>query len=164
MKTFNKVWLLLFSFLLLSNCTRDDICSPETQTTPKLRIKFEDNLLANVAKEVKNLKVIKKESEQIVWMGTAQEITIPLNTETNETSYIFSYEEGEDVIFSDEIIFTYDREEVYISRACGFKMHFNAIENKLLNNPNPQEAWIDYITILNENIEDENTAHIVILH
>lgn len=163
MKTFHKVWFLLFSLLLFSNCTRDDICSGEGNATPKLVIQFENKDIANLPKEVNNLVVKHKETEQFVWMGTANEIVIPLNTEEEYTSYILSYEDDE-AVYSDEIKFSYQREEVYINRACGFKMQFKELDSELQQNPNPSENWISYITILNQNVENENKAHIAILH
>lgn len=163
MKAFHKVWFLLFGLLLFTNCTRDDICSGEGNATPRLVIQFEDKDLANLPKQVNDLVVTHKETGQIVWIGTANEIAIPLNTDEEYTSYEFSYEANNN-FYSDEIKFTYQREEVYINRACGFKMQFNGLDSELQQNPNPNENWISYITILNQNVENENKAHIAILH
>ena len=67
---------------------------------------------------------------------------------------------------TDEIIdiyeFNYERSDVYVNRACGFRATYNnltALEDDL-----GVIDWILDLNILKTTVEDETEAHITILH
>ena len=62
---------------------------------------------------------------------------------------------------SDIIEISYTPEFVYVSRACGYKTVFNGAQ---ISFDNDGENWIITTDVLNETIENENAAHIIIYH
>ena len=62
----------------------------------------------------------------------------------------------------DEITFNYATQEVYISRACGYKMTFqlNTTDGTVLTTDT--NNWIQNIVISQPNIENENEIHVKI--
>lgn len=155
----------LISCLLISSCERDDICAATTPRTPLLVIEFFDTENPSEEKVPEGLFIV-EEGSNIGLAFTTASISIPLRTDIDQTRFNFflnfgdeSEETPENV---DQIIFNYLREEDFVSKACGFRVTYQAIQDDF--NPLDDEAWIDNITILNATIEDETEAHIRIFH
>lgn len=157
-------FLVITSVSIYAGCTADDICSEETQTTPNMVISFANNSISGVAKPLDSLKITNLDyDDKVVWNAPADTISIPLSTEVDRSTYAFT-------IFKDSTRYTnvyqfdYRREEVYISRACGFKMHYTNLEAEAIPNEDNTPTWAKNITVLNPIIEDEKSTHITILH
>lgn len=171
--------LLLVSFFFVS-CEKDDICDPATQTTPRLVIEFFDYNNRSLIRPVTNLKIIgagmednngvPNESGSQTWNSAIVNLPLRLNEDVTEYRLILNADDGlETNDRIDTLKFNYRRNEIYVSRACGFKTTFNLSNNAtqnafILNNtPNAtQGAWIDSILVLKPQIENENEAHIKI--
>lgn len=174
--------LLLFTFGL-SSCEKDDICDPDTPTTPRLVITFYDINNSTVLKEVDDLMVIGEgKTEGIIFNETATDttqylansssISIPLRTDVDSTTYTFVLDSQNDnaaAINSDQITFNYARNTVYVSRACGFKTIFTlnprsegppATTPYDLTDPEGDGFWMRRINVKNYNVELENETHI----
>ena len=148
-----------------SACERDDICAESTPTTPLLIIRFIDaetdvdfeaptNLAITIAGEAEPFTIVNNDS-----------IAIPLRTNEDMTSFRFtinSAEEDEDPQNTDELIFSYVREEEYVSKACGFRVVYEDLQNQLI--PGDDGNWIDDIEIVNPTIVDDTSVHIRIFH
>lgn len=160
-----KKTLLLLSLIgCLNGCINDDICPEETPTTPLLIITFNDVTSPSVAKSVSNLTIETDQDTPIVFVTniSTDSIGIPLRTGADNLSYRFIRNIGE----TDEIIdvyeFTYERSDIYLNRACGFKTTYN---NLSASETDPGVIdWILNLSILNTTVEDETKAHITILH
>ena len=61
----------------------------------------------------------------------------------------------------DEIIINYENEEIFISKACGFKNVFNNVNFGFTDD---DDNWILNTSVINNKIENENDAHIHIFH
>ena len=61
----------------------------------------------------------------------------------------------------DELTFTYTPQEVFISRACGYRVIFTNLE--IRNNPGASR-WIDDININLRTVENEDTTQVYISH
>ena len=146
------ITILLVSFVAILSCEKDDICLEET--TPNLIIRFYDNDLQNEFKQVSGLTVWADGMDTIYLNQTLDSIVIPLDLMKNNTLYKFSANEIED-----EINFSYLRDDVYVSRSCGFKTIFENIQIDS-NTSN----WIQNISINNSIIDNETSAHISIFH
>ncbi len=149
--------LLLITMFSFSGCEKDDICDANTSTTPRLVIEFYDFSNPTVLKNVTNLKVIGKGmTEGIVFNGNLNTVSIPLKTTENSTTYRFIFNSDSPSSNEDEINFAYTRENIYVSRACGFKTIFSLdkISSNLL--------WIKDIRIEKSNIVNENETHVKI--
>lgn len=175
--------LLVFTFGL-SSCEKDDICDANTPTTPRLVISFFENKAPAVTKNVINLKVLGKDSpdgQGIIFNKTASDstkyitsgntISIPLRTDKDTTTYSFiydAYNTNPAAINTDVITFNYTRQNVYVSRACGFKTIFtldptstDPISNPFLQtDPAGDGLWMTRVILQTYNINSENEAHI----
>lgn len=156
--------IVLFSF---SGCEKDDICDANTSTTPRLVIEFYDINNPSVLKTVTNLEVIGEGmTEALISGNNKSTISIPLKTTENTTSYRFILNSGTSSIQNeDQIKFDYTHENLYVSRACGYKTIFT------LNPINPYThtdatladgLWIKAISIEKSNIENESKTHVKI--
>ncbi|MAL61016.1 MAG: hypothetical protein CMC14_13310 [Flavobacteriaceae bacterium] len=157
----------LFLMALFIGCTRDDICPEDTATTPLLYIEFRDITDRESTKAVQDLLIYVNNADSTLVTTSAindTEVLIPLDTELNLSSFLFEYNSTseEDHNF-DAISFNYSREEVYINRACGFKVIYNDLfvdlEKETLNG-----NWILDTEILKSTIDNENEVHITIFH
>ena len=123
--------LLLFALttLAMTSCERDDICAASTPTTPQLVISFYDVENPTLAKPI-NLRVYEKGRPDTVLNFTNDTmITVPLRTDKDETVYIFTKnpdipEAADEPDNMDQVNFSYSTNEVYIDRACGFKVTY----------------------------------------
>jgi hypothetical protein len=172
-----KKGIILFMMLLSASyfisCEKDDICAEGTPTTPSLVIRFFEDTNRSQPKNVTNLRVIAEGMETGVPFGTtdvtsASTIQIPLRTDADQTVYRFIHRATatDGTTNEDRITFNYTRNEIYVSRACGYKTHFNLTSTNpdvaAVYDPGTDGPWIaaDGITIERTNIEDENEAHI----
>lgn len=158
----NIVYLLGF-VLLTQSCTRDDICAEITPTTPLLIITFKDASNPTEAKTVSNLTVETDYSVSVTLVGTSTDsIAIPLRTGANDTRFRFIQDDGGTNENTDIVTFSYQLEDVYVNRACGFKTTYTDIS--LLIEDNGDTNWISSQNINENNVIDELQAHITIFH
>lgn len=169
--------LLLIAIFSFSSCEKDDICDANTPTTPRLVIEFYDISNPSVLKNVTNLKVIGEGmTEGIVFNPSAtgdsqylvngNSISIPLKTDADTTTYSFILNSGNPnpiLIDTDKVTFNYTRNDVFVSRACGFKTLFvfdpaNATVHTA--EPSTKLKWMQYISVEKSNIANENETHI----
>ena len=162
-KVLRSFVLLFLVVTIYAACTADDICSEETQTTPKMIISFADHKVSGVAKPLNHLKIRNIEYDTIVWDAPADIISIPLSTEMDRSTYAFTILKN-DISYTNVYRFEYNREEVFVSRACGYKMRFINLMAEDISNTDSTPTWAKFITILNPIVEDEKNAHITILH
>ncbi|MBL0737225.1 hypothetical protein JI750_10035 [Flavobacterium sp. GN10] len=167
--------LLLFTFGL-SSCEKDDICDANTPTTPRLVITFYDISNPTKTRNVSNLKVIGDGMEQGIvfneslaeddslrYVTSGSTVSIPLKV--NDTISTFKFINNSlntTSINTDVIKFRYTTQNVYVSRACGFKTIFQ-LKNVLpfvQTDPDGDTLWMTEIDLVNPNIESENETHI----
>jgi len=148
-KNYVIIFVFLFTFL---SCEKDDICV-ET-TTPNLIIKFYDNDDQTVVKQITGLTVWAEAKDNIYVNKSLDSISIPLNLNENFTKYII-----ESNTLKDTVKFIYNRNNIFVSRSCGYKIIFEnlQIESNTTN-------WIKSISINNSTIDNEKAAHISIFH
>ncbi|MDP2088082.1 MAG: DUF6452 family protein [Flavobacteriaceae bacterium] len=149
-----KSYVVLFFGFILSflSCEVDDICLEPT--TPQLIIRFYDAANPSAKKQVSNLNVWVDGKDSIIKNKATDSIAIPLKTDSDITIYKFSSSN-----LVDEITYSYQRSEVFVSRSCGYKFVFQNIDaSKASSN------WIKQMTIINPNVENEKNSHIKILH
>lgn len=180
MKKIRSILLLIPLFLSLSSCEKDDICDPGTSTTPRLVIEFYSYLNQAISQNVTNLKVIGDGQLKGVvfnitgtditkYIVTGSKISIPLQTNTALSKFEFILNSTNAITSSTDILqFNYSHNDVYISRACGFKTIFNlkGTNDKsyvLNNNPNQTSGnWIQKIDVIQPNVSNENETHVKI--
>ena len=134
-----KKALILIAILIgiLISCEKDDICSDANANTPHLIIRFYDVSNTNSLKPVNNLKITGFENDEEIGTTTTKDsIVLPLKILDNNSlfSLIKDYtfdnngtpdDTSDDIEGgnTDTITISYENEQVFISRACGYKKH-----------------------------------------
>ncbi|MCB0383658.1 MAG: hypothetical protein KDD05_10305 [Psychroserpens sp.] len=182
-----KLKSILYSLIILVatstiSCERDDICPQDVPTTPRLLLEFYDVSNQENIKTVPNLFIqgIGNSEALTGFSGTTgiTEVQLPLKTDENSTSFRFikdyaidnngtpndtsdDFETGNE----DIITINYITENVYVSRACGYKTIFKTV-NIQFGDEDISERWIVLAQPLNDNqsIEDETTTHFIFFH
>lgn len=162
-----KLILLFLVVFAIKGCTKDDICPPGTPTTPLLIVTFKDIINSANSKEVIGLSVTTDYDDPILILATTttDSIAIPLSTASDTTKYKFiktTITETDTTENVDKVMFIYNRRNSYENRACGFKTEFDNLRKKL--EEEGIENWIDGIIVVRDTVNDENEAHINILH
>jgi len=162
-----KKIILLFIFTTITmGCGKDDICPEETLTTPKLVIVFKSDINQTISKTVTNLTVttiIDNETVNIIKSVTTDSITITMNTAMDFTLFqLIKNNTNENEGNTDNLTFSYERENVYLNRACAFKAIYHNLVSELEVVEN--ENWIKNITVNEFTVEDETKTHVTIYH
>ncbi|WP_395044302.1 DUF6452 family protein [Flavobacterium sp.] len=176
MKKILLIILIAFSF---SGCEKDDICDAATSTTPRLVIEFYDFANPSVLKSVVNLRVTANGLTESLtfndgfpttnperYLFDGSKVFIPLKTTDDVTKYSFVLNSGATIGENTDLFeINYTRQEIYVSRACGFKTVFS------LNSTNPiiysdattlDGLWIKDLDIVKTNLNNENETHVKI--
>ena len=161
MKKLLLIGLLFLSFLA---CEKDDICIDPI--TPNLIIRLYDITDGTTIKSVTNLQIKNIDQDSIFQdnITVADSITIPLNINQDSTTYVFTIDNNDaNLANSDTLKISYTREDVFVSRSCGFKTIFKNVNLSLTSDNN---NWIQSVIFIDpENtIENETKAHVKILH
>ncbi|MEZ4794026.1 MAG: DUF6452 family protein [Flavobacteriaceae bacterium] len=160
--------LVIGAFLLLNflGCTKDDICSEEIRTTPLLVIEFRDAENTLNAKQVSDLKILvnNSDSTEVATAINDTIVSIPLNTETDFSSFLFIQNGSSDTDQNVDIVtFSYNIEEVYLNRACSFKVIYHQLSPEIGSEP-LNGNWLENAIVLNPDVIDETEAHITLYH
>lgn len=158
--------VLILLLITLYSCEKDDICDAATATTPKLIIEFYDILNPTVLKNVTNLAVKEVGSNAILGFLSTSKIQLPLKTNENITKYsLILNSTVVSTANEDYLQFNYTRQNIFVSRACGFKTIFtlDPITPYIkTDTSSPNGYWIQNITVETSNITTENETHIKI--
>ena len=188
MKKLKRILILLSVLSLIAfiawSCERDDICAEGTATTPHLIIRFYDVNNQDNTKEVRQLEVkglgddgLPFSDTPIVSRTNTDSIVLPLRFAEEGVETITRFQLERDADFADNtdpdddsnidiITVTYTPEFVYVSRACGYKSIFNlAVTDAVVREVDgDDDLWITNIEIVNETIDNENAAQVILYH
>jgi hypothetical protein len=156
-----------------SSCEKDDICDANTVTTPRLVISFYDVTNSAILKNTTNLKITGEGmTDGVVFNGSSlingSTVSIPLKTNADATTFRFILNSGNTntaLVNEDILKFNYTREELFVSRACGFKTEYtlDPLAPYVLSDAAiGDEKWIQYIAVKNSIIANENEIHLEI--
>lgn len=165
--------LVLLCFGALSKCEKDDICSESTPTTPMMVIDFYEYLNPSVRKSFLQLEVFDTENpENVLLFQSTNRILLPLKTSVDVSQYVFrlSYVNINQTLTNEDLVeIRYTKNDIYISRACGYKSNFTLSDSEPLN-PNPKisdiaedEFWVKEIIVRQPVITNENETHLDML-
>jgi hypothetical protein len=169
--------LLVFTI----SCEKDDICADGTLTTSQLIVTFYDNNNRTQKKEVTDLFLfaVNDDNDPVLFRNSiiksVDSIAFPLRTDKNLTRVILynqafvndggtpddSNDDFIDTLNQDIIDFSYIQNDIYVSRACGYKAVFTELSDNLETDIN---NWILDIEIVNPTVENEQAAHIKVFH
>ena len=130
---------------------QDEFCLEET--TPDMFVGFYNN--ANTSEF--------KEAELIIWANekdtlfngiVSDSIRLPLDTQNNSVVYHLSINDA-----VEDLTLTYTTEDIFVSKACGFKSVFNNFSSTTTQN-----NWILNNSTTVTNLTNENQVHVKIFH
>ena len=161
-----KILFLLFITITFSGCEKDDICIDET--TPRLILEFYDISNPSNLKSVVNLLITGEGQTALGTFNGVSKIELPIDITQDTTQYsLILNSTSLTGANEDSLKFNYTRQNVFVSRACGYKTIFelNAFPTGVIKTDGaiPDGFWIQDINILTTNIETENEIHIKIL-
>ncbi|CAH8294446.1 hypothetical protein EV196_108201 [Mariniflexile fucanivorans] len=173
------IFITVVGIIITISCERDDICPESTATTPSLIIDAYDVDSTDDLLAVNDLLVYGTDNDEILSgyaIATVSQIVLPLKTDVNTTRYALvkdafvndndtpddtndDYLDGN----TDYVTINYTREEVYVSRACGYKTIY---KNVTFTIEPDSDNWIKSRQPLNDNqsVEDETETHFNIFH
>ncbi len=166
----NGTFISLFIILLtvIWSCEKDEICVEET--TPRLVIRFFDKDNPDDFKSVTNIRVeiegIDGEfiNETITVFTDSISIPIKVTEDLTRFKLILNGADGDDLNDNEDIFdLSYTREDVFVSRSCGFKtIFFDANTSLQIDVDN----WIDTIETVKsqQDILNQQSAHVKIFH
>lgn len=163
MRNYIKILIIVLLFILAYGCEQDTICIDET--TPHLVIRFYDKTDHSKLKKVTNLKVTVEnsleDSIEVVPIVDTDSIAIPLNVDLDYTKIYLSKNTVEEtgIGIDDEFTLNYNREDVYVSRSCGYKTIYNNASTSDVT-----DYWMENISIIFTEVNNENQAHLHIFH
>lgn len=163
------LYILVIVAIAFSSCEKDDICDTNTPTTPRIIIDFYDATNPTVLKNVVNLKVIGDglaDEDDLGTFNSVSTIKLPLKTTLNSTKYRLILNSTSTTSINEDLLqFDYSREDIFVSRACGYKTIFKLNSPNGVTQTDPTLAdgfWIQEYTIEKTNIDNENETHIKI--
>ncbi|WP_172914264.1 DUF6452 family protein [Capnocytophaga canis] len=170
MKSYSKLYivipLLALSFLWITSCESDDLCDQKVNT-PQLVIRFRD-MSTQKEKKVSNLIVYGEGKNTLLINASTDSIALPLKVAEPKTSYVMvsnaNYNNTTGEITGGDmttITFTYQVQEEFVSRACGFKATYNTVSATI---ENLDDTWIQSINVTKTEVENEKNAHIQLYH
>ena len=161
---------MAFMLVAITACEKDDLCTSDQQASPRMVVVFKDAGNPNNIKAVTNLRI--KEIGKTTFaplnfngdkaLAAADTIYLPLRNLENITSYDF-YTDVDNITNIDNIDFRYLTEDVYVSRACGFKVDYENL-TFTRTSENPTDFWITRAEVVTNSINDSNEVHIEIFH
>lgn len=159
--------------VIISACEKDDICPPESATTPYLKVGFYDLEDQNTLKEVPRLRAVGQGQE--ITVGTFADrstqtlISLPLKNYDTSTSFFLIQDsaddsEGAETGNIDLLQINYQTREQFISRGCGYSVTYTL--NQVTNNPDGSDTtpWIQAVEIEESGVEPQDTLHVKIYH
>ena len=166
-----KKQIILFSVLMaFFSCEKDNICIEDI--TPYLIIRFYDDDTPQFTKDVVNIKVELEgiegfyEDESTITQLT-DSIAIPIKVTEDLTRFkltVSKLDENDNLVENlDSFELYYDRENIYVSRSCGYKTVYNDASITLEDDG---DNWIKIMETTESplNIIDETSAHVKIYH
>ncbi len=165
MKIRSIALVLVIAFACLWACERDDICGEEQQVTPRLVIEFYDINEPEELKPVVDLAFhADGDTDTLLVQGATTEIELPLRTSANQTNYFLTEFATSEGFNTDQLRLDYARRNVYMNRACGYKVEFIDFQARRIIEEAPNTNWIRSVSVQETVIEDEEVVHLFIFH
>ncbi|MDX1314463.1 MAG: DUF6452 family protein [Eudoraea sp.] len=161
------LFIIVLGALLISACEKDDICVDGD--TPLLILRFYDAQDTENFKSVTTLRIIGDGQANPVNTfsdrSTTDSVAIPLRADQSSTQFLLILNSADENDLEtgniDTLSFSYNVEEVFVSRACGFVANFNDLEPQLTAGT---ENWIQAVEVIDTTVTNQFSAHVKIFH
>ena len=171
MKLLKTLSFLFIGLISVIGCERDEICIEEI--TPYLIIRFYDYDTPQFYKKVVDIKVELEgveglyEDDGATIKPFTDSIAIPVKVTEDITKFkltISQIDEEENIVENeDDFILTYTRENIFVSRSCGYKTIYKDVLTGLETD---NDNWILTLEPTEDplNIDNQESAHVKIYH
>lgn len=168
MKRIKIAFIILLGIIYFSACEKDDICIDGD--TPLLVVRFYDFENPEETKAVPSLRVVglgqNSTVNTIVDRTSLDSIGIPLRIGEANTSFYLIMDSATDeneieTGNTDTLTFSYEIKEIFKSRACGFIVNYDNLDNTLETGA---DNWIKSIEIDTTFVTNSSSAHVKIFH
>lgn len=168
MKKTTLYFSLIILLSILWSCEKDDICIEEN--TPLLIIRFFDNEDPTEYKKVTNLKVQIEgidgdyTNETITVLTDSIAIPVKVNEDITRFKLILNGNDQDETNDNEDTFdLNYIREDVFVSRSCGYKTLYYDVKTTLIND---NDNWIKEIKTVkdSQDILNQNSDHVKIFH
>ena len=167
MKRFVLIIVVVLFGCFSWNCEKDDICSESTPTTPRLIMKFYSIDDPTTEKNVNSLLVTSNSGQDtLAIFQNVSRIELPLQILADQTQYAFTINSNNTAFDNtDTLTFNYTRDDIFVSRACGYKTVFLLDPaTPFVQDNGPDSRWMNNVTVEQPDIQDENEVHLSVLY
>jgi hypothetical protein len=168
MRIVKRIFIASILLLSLSSCERDEICLEDI--TPRLVVRFYNNNIPDEEKSVIGLKIhlegIEGEYTDETLTQLTDSVMIPIRVDQDLTRIILTLSGDESAGIEDNpdtLEIGYTREDLFVSRSCGYKTIFH---EGILKQIDDGDNWIQMAETVDEpqEIIDEKQAHVKVYH
>lgn len=176
MKKIIPILLIASLLFYVSSCEKDDICVDGD--TPLLIVGFYNVEDTAAFKRVENIRIRNIDIDSIISSDSydgafsdrsniADSVLVPLRSNAVTTMYQIISNSADDDETNletgniDTLTISYELEEAFISRACGFVTNYNNISVSVTESA---ENWIQDIKVVQPNIVNTDSIHVKIYH
>ncbi len=167
LKKIYRTLLIFLAALFYFACEKDDICVDGD--TPLLIIRFYDSENTTEFKSVPNLRVVgigqNNPVNTFMDRTSTDSIGIPLRINETDTGFMMivnsADEDDTETGNIDTLTFSYNTQEVFVSRACGFIANYDSLTPNL---DQGSENWIQNIELVSSLVQKQDSAHVKIFH
>src|SRR5690606_36804173 len=98
-------------------------------------------------------------------LSNVSEIELPLNTTQDLTTYRFTINSSNTAFDNEDLItFNHSRDDIFVSRACGYKTVFLLdATSPFVQTDGADLRWMQFVTVQHPDIQKENEVHISVL-
>jgi len=172
MKKIVPILLIASMLYYVSSCEKDDICVEGD--TPLMIIGFFNIDDTTAAKRVPSIRIKSIDIDSVLSNSSFSDrsrspdsLQVPLRSNATTTMYqIISGSADDDETNQetgniDTLTISYELDEAFVSRACGFVANYNNISVTLTEG---SENWIQDIEVVQPNVENTDNIHVKIFH
>jgi Na+-transporting NADH:ubiquinone oxidoreductase subunit NqrF len=125
--------------------------------TPDLVLRLYDVNTPNTVKKVTHLTLVTLPDLDTIYKNKEMDsIAIPLNVNDDISRFKMIDDSNEDIVE-----FTYNREAVFVSKACGYKSIFHNLQVNIVAD---SDNWIKNKELIQSEIKIDTLAHVKIFH
>ncbi len=150
-----RLLVILSGLVLLTACERDDLCLEKPAAD--MNTLFINHITQE--REAVELMVLYGQ-DTVVQQRATDSLHIPLPVDTSRVTYRFIKNPGNNSN-TDQVEISYTIDEIFISKACGFKTVFTGLQMHLIND---SDNWIKQIEIVLPEIKTDTLNHVKIYH
>ncbi len=168
-KAFAFLLLIASAVFTVIACEKDDICAEGTPTTPSAIVEFFYNDNRTVAKPAIFKYYVPGVDTALGGTSSVSKIELPLRTDAETTTWALVLRtpigNGNFIDNTDYLTFNYTNQQIYVSRACGYRNVFylnQASPALFADSPASDNLWILGMDVETLTIENENETHIKI--